>query len=69
MANKYKDMDELKRRTDTYELRNKEVLKEMLVILQKQRIETDELIEVITHKLDERKEDVPLAKGETVYDI
>ena len=56
---KYKDMDELKRRTDTYELRNKEVLKEMLVILQKQRIETDELIEVITHKLslkdDERE--------------
>jgi len=66
--NKYKDMDELKRRTDTYELRNEGVLKEMLVILQKQRIETDELIEVITNKLDERKEDVPLAKGETVYD-
>ena len=55
MANKYKDMDELKRRTDTYELRNKEVLKEMLVILRKQQAETDELIEVITNKLDERE--------------
>ena len=66
--NKYKDMDELRRRTDTYELRNEGVLKEMLVILRKQQAETDELIKVITHKLDERKEDVPLAKGETVYD-
>jgi len=53
--NKYKDMDELRRRTDTYELRNKEVLKEMLVILRKQQAETDELIEVITNKLDERE--------------
>ena len=51
MANKYKDMDELKRRTDTYELRNKDVLKEMLVILRKQQAETDELIKVITNKL------------------
>ena len=51
MANKYKDMDELRRRTDTYELRNEGVLKEMLVILRKQQAETDELIKVITHKL------------------
>ena len=64
--NKYKDMDELRRRTDTYELRNKEVLKEMLVILQKQRIETDELIEVITHKLSLKDDEREVE--DTVYD-
>ena len=62
MANKYKDMDELRRRTDTYELRNKEVLKEMLVILRKQQAETDELIKVITHKLSLKDGQLPINK-------
>ena len=46
---------------------NKELLKQLLDMLLKQRMEIDELIQIISN-FDERKEDVPLAKGETVYD-